>query len=230
MKRRRRGLDGARRAVVELHIAGADIGAPRLGIVGVEVLLDGLLQYAASGEDEVDRVATGSEAAGERRNVVRDPLDLLTSIGGRDGQANFTQDGQIDNVVSDVGDLVQRAGFILEDLVDRIHLVRLALIDVIDLEVASADRHGLRLALGDEAKLQSCQSRERNSKTIMGVKAFDFCAFAVGTGHDSNVAVGKNSIDVVEEDFDAIGAVYCRENLSGHEENDTAASAVSARR
>ena len=49
---------------VGLHVAGADVGGFGFGAVGVEVLLDGLVEDAFGGEDEVDGIAAGAVAAG----------------------------------------------------------------------------------------------------------------------------------------------------------------------
>lgn len=46
-----------------LHIAGADIGSRGFCAVGIEILLHNLLQHAARGQDEVDRVAPRPLAA-----------------------------------------------------------------------------------------------------------------------------------------------------------------------
>jgi hypothetical protein len=100
--------------------------------------------------------------------------------------------------------------------------VSLALIDVIDLEVAGADGYDLRLALGDESQLEAGETRERYAESIVGAEGFNFCglgAFAIGafgTGDDGDVTVGENSVYVVEENLDAKSAVGCGESFSGH--------------
>ncbi len=82
-------------------------------------------------------------------------LGLRAGIGGGDGEAYFAHDREVDDVVADVGDLVESAAFSGDDLVESVDLVRLALVDVVDLEVAGADGDNLRISLGDKANLEA---------------------------------------------------------------------------
>ena len=179
-------------------------------------MLDGFFKHAAGGEDEVDGIASGALSAGKRRDVVCRALYLRARVGGRDGEADFAHDGKVDDVVAYVGEFVEGAAFGGENLVDGFHLVRLALVDVFDAEVMRADGDGLRLALGDEAELEAGEAGERYAETIVRVEAFDFDTFAVGSGHDGDVAVGEDAVDVEEEDFDAAGAGFCSESFRAH--------------
>ena len=57
-----------------LHVAGAYVGGGGCVARFVEVLLDDFFEGALGGEDEVDGVAAGTEAAGVGGDVVGDGL------------------------------------------------------------------------------------------------------------------------------------------------------------
>ncbi len=73
--------------------------------------LDGLFEDAFGGEDELDRVAGCAVAAFVRRDVVSGSFDLFAGVGDGDGESADAHDGQVDDVVADVGDFVERRGF-----------------------------------------------------------------------------------------------------------------------
>ncbi len=99
-----------------------------------------------------------------------------------------------------------------EDLGDRVHLVGLALIDVVDLEVAGADGHNLRVALGDKADLEAGEAGDADAHSVVRGEALDLGCVAIGAatqrGNDGDIAVGEDAVDVVEQDFDATSAVF----------------------
>ena len=88
-----------------------------------------------------------SEAARIRRNVVGDGFNLFSGVGGGDGKAALAHDRQVDDVVADIGELVDGVAGFAEDFFDGVHLVRLALIDELELEIVGANSHGLGLRL-----------------------------------------------------------------------------------
>ena len=90
-----------------LHVAVAYVGGGGGGVVFVEVLLDDFFEGALGSEDEVDGVAAGTEAAGVGGDVVGGGFDLLAGVGGGDGETALAHDGEVDDVVADVGELVQ---------------------------------------------------------------------------------------------------------------------------
>ena len=139
------------------------------------------------------------------RDVVGDGFDLLAGVGGGDGEAAGAHDGQVDDVVADIGELIDGDVGLGENLVDGVHLVGLALIDELQLQIVGADGDGLRLALGDDADAQATETGERDAETVVGGEAFGFDSMAVGTGNDEDLAVGEDAVDVEDEDFD----VFC---------------------
>ncbi len=49
-----------------------------------------------------------------------------------------------------------------------------ALMNVFEFQIAGAERDGFRAALGDESRLDSAETGERNRGAVMGVEAFEF--------------------------------------------------------
>ncbi len=196
-----------------LHVAYADVGSFGGYVVFVEVLLDDLLERSLGGEDEVDGVASCSLAAGVGGDVVGDVLDLLAGVGGGDGEAALAHDGEVDDVVAYVGELVDGVAGFGEDVADGVHLVGLALVDELELEVAGADGYGLRVALGDDADAQATEAAERDAEAVVGGEALGLDSLPVGAGDDEDLAVGEDAVDVEDEDFDIFCEVFCGHGL-----------------
>ena len=169
---------------------------------------DDFFEGALGGEDEVDGVASGSVAAGVGGDVVGGGFDLGAGVGGGDGEAALTHDGEVDDVVADVAELGDADVGLGEDFVDGVHLVGLALIDELELEVVGADGYGLGLALGDDADAESAEATERDAEAVVGGEAFGLDAVAVGAGDDEDLAVGEDAVDVEDEDFNVFGAGF----------------------
>src|SRR5258708_4588668 len=85
-----------------LHVALAYVGGGGGSAGFVEVLFDHFFEGALGGEDEVDGVAAGSEAAGVGGHVGGGGFDLFAGVGGGAGAAALTQHGEVDDVVADV--------------------------------------------------------------------------------------------------------------------------------
>ena len=162
-----------------LHVALAYVGGGGGGVGFVEVLLDDFFEGALGGEDEVDGVAAGAEAAGVGGDVVGGGFDLLAGVGGGDGEAAQAHDGEVDDVVADVGELVDGDAGFGEDVADGVHLVGLALVDELELEVVGADGNGLGVALGDDADAEAAEASEGDAEAVVGGEAFGLDAVAV---------------------------------------------------
>ena len=85
---------------------------------------------------------------------------------------HLTHDGEVDDVVADVAELLERIAGLREDVVDGVHLVGLALVDELELQVVGADGDGLRVALGDDADAEATETAERDAEAVVGGKAF----------------------------------------------------------
>lgn len=199
-----------------LHIAGADEGVVGGRVVGVEQGLDGIVQLVLGGEDELDGVSSSSLSAGIGRYVVGGDLGLVTGVGGCNGQTADAHDGQIDDIVSDEGELIEGATGALEDVVDGGHFVRLALIDELQAQIAGADGDGGRLALGDEADAQSAETRDIDAEAVVRGESLElqtvgltvWAGLATILGKEVELTVGEDSIDIEEQDFYAASAVF----------------------
>ena len=84
----------------------------------------------------------------------------------------------------------------------------LALVDEFEPEVAGADGHRLRLALGEDAHADAVETGEGDAEAVVGGEALGFDAVAVRAGSDEDLAVGEDAVDVEDEDFDFAGAVF----------------------
>ena len=129
-----------------LHIALTYVGGGGCFVGFVEVLLDDPFEGALGGEDEVDGVAAGAEAAGVGGDVVGGGFGLFAGVGRGDRETALTHDGQVDDVVAYVAELVDGGSGFGEDVADGVHFVGLALVDELEFEVVSADGDGLRVS------------------------------------------------------------------------------------
>ena len=204
------------RPAAGLHLPGADVGGRGGRIIAVKKGFNGGIELLLGGQDEVDGIASSAVATGVRRNVVGGGLGLLSRIGGGDGQAAYSHHRQVHYIVTNVSKLIQGDPGTGKDVVDRVHLARLALVYELELEVLGANRNCGRLALGDDADPKAAEACERNPQAVMCSESFYLkaMAFAVEAGlavifrDEEELAVGEDSIDVEDEDFDAAGAVF----------------------
>ena len=66
-----------------------------------------------------------------------------------------------------------------EDVVDGVHLVGLALVDELELEVVGADGYGLGVALGDDADAEAAETTEGDAEAVVGGEAFGLDALGL---------------------------------------------------
>ena len=203
---------GRERTYFCLHVALAYVGGGGGSAGFVEVLFDDFFEGALGGEDEVDGVAAGSEAAGVGGHVVGGGFDLFAGVGGGDGETALTHDGEIDDVVADITELVDGVAGFGEDLVDGVHLVSLALVNELELKVVGADGYGLGVALGDDADAETAETAEGDAEAVVGGEALGLDAVTLCVGDDEDLAVGEDAVHVEDEDFYVLSAGF-----SGHE-------------
>jgi hypothetical protein len=135
----------------------------------------------------------------------------------------------IDDVVSDECSLAGIQSSLAQYFFERGQFVLNALVNIIQLQIASAQGHGFRDPLGDQPSLDSGQPSERNGRAILGMEALGFdqglahqaetapptklggmllgrLLDSSGCGKDVQLAVGQNAVYVKEEQFDFLGA------------------------
>ena len=195
-----------RSPAVRLHIAGADVAGLGGGVVGVEVLLDDSVERALGSQDELNCVAAGTLSPWQWGNPVSRLLDLRAGVGRGNAQPAEAQDGQIDDVVANIAELVGGDLRLGENLLEGFQLVGLTLVDELHLEVAHAKGDGLALTLGNDAGAQAAEARKRDAETVVRGEALDLDARAVRLRNDGDVAVGQDAIDVEDEHFYVAGA------------------------
>ncbi len=123
----------------------------------------------------------------------------------------MTHDGEVDDVVAYVAELIDGGTGFGEDVADGVHLVGLALVDELELEVVGADGDGLGVALGDDADAETAETAEGDTEAVVGREAFCFDAMTLGVGNDEDLTVREDAVYVKDEDFYVFSAGF-----SGH--------------
>ena len=98
-------------------------------------------------------------------------LHLLAGIGHRNGEPALPHHGQVDHIVANVSNLIERHAFLLHDLAHRPHLEGFALINILNFQIAHAQRHSLANALGDHSKLHAPEPGKRHPCAIVRAEA-----------------------------------------------------------
>ena len=196
------------------------IGLLALGVwwsVCGEVSSDAAVERALCFEDVLDSVADGAFAAPVIGDDVGLVLDLFAGVGDGEGQAAGAHDGKVDDVIADEGSFFGCESLFGENLAEGRKLVRDALVDVLDLEIAAAEANGLRGALGDEAGLNSAEARQREGGTVVSVEALGFDHDVSGSGgfaglkvqglgqrghrEKKELAIGHHPIDIQQQEL-----------------------------
>lgn len=201
-----------------LHLSSADIRGRRGRVIGIKERLYRGIEPSLRIEDKVDRIASCPLAARVRSDIVRSLFGLLPSIRGCNGESARTHHREVDDVVTHIGEFLNRDPSAGEDIVDGAHLMRLPLIHKLELEILRADRNRSRLALRDDSNAQATEAGQCNAETIVRGEALEFkpVPLAIGAGlpivfrKEKKLSVGEHAVDVEDQDFDAAGAVFCR--------------------
>ena len=121
----------------------------------------------------------------------------------RYGQAGFAENRQVGNIIPNIGDLViGESDFLLEAMISGGFVVD-ALVDNLDGEFSSAMAQDIRGAASDKSDVDARALQQSNPLTVAHVEAFDLVTSII----DENTSVGKNSINVEEEQFNLLGLV-----------------------
>src|SRR5271167_361295 len=140
-------------------------GAPR-----PDVLVDHALQCPLFAQDVLDGIAHRAFATFVRRNVMRLLQHFRPRVLDRNRQPAKPHHWQVEDIIADVAHLLRRQPFLLQNLIKGRCLVLLPLVDVLDLQIARAQRHGFGDALGDDARLQTTESRQRKTGAVVRAK------------------------------------------------------------
>ncbi len=171
-------------------------------------------------QDEVDRIAAGALAPGAGSDVVGHRFDLFAGVGNGNRQSADAQYGQVDHVVTDVGDLVEGERPLLHDLADGLNLVVLAHEDVLHTQGTGTLGDGFGGPLGDDSGMDTTDPGKRNAYPIVGVEPFGFKDLfrpgwciglrlaGGGFGKGPDLAIGKDAVDVEKDQADAAGALF----------------------
>lgn len=158
------------------------------------------------------------------RDVVRFFFHLGTGVFHRDGQARGAHGGQVNDVVADESGLFQFEALLLHDFFEARAFVLNALMDMVEPEIAGAQGDSFRNSSSDQSGLQPSDTRQRRRDAIVGVKSFHF-DLAVSRllrgrsarrsvfGNEKQLAVGEDSVDIEEQQFDFAGAKLRHQSL-----------------
>lgn len=156
------------------------------------VFTDQKLPAALGLEHGFDRFAERTVPAGELSNKLRCSTHLAAGIGRGDGQPDDFQDGQVWQIVADVGDLFRPETQLVHQLHDHGQLVLDPLPHEIDSKFGGTNTDDLRRAASDKTKTMTRLLPEFDPQTIADVKAFAFDALVV----KDHAAIGQDTIDV----------------------------------
>jgi hypothetical protein len=184
-----------------------------------DVLSYDLFQPALAFQDEFDRVAQGAVSSATFGDVVRVFFHFIAGICHGDSKAAIPHHGQINDIVADKACFRRSELFLRQNFSKRSKLVLNALTDVVELEIARADRYGFRSPLGNQPGLDSGNTRQRNGDSIVGVKAFDLDGALAGEiestrpaivlgccRQEKQLAVSDDTIHVEQQQLDLLRA------------------------
>jgi len=180
-------------------------------------------------QDEFHGITQGSLASGVRGRVVGLLLHFGASVLDRNGETAGAHGREIDHIIAYEGSFLGPDTFFSSDLFEGSALVLNTLADVFELQIAGAKRNRFRDPLGDETGLDSSQPCQRNGGPVVGVKAFgldqrlavkaesSFATVVCGllehallsscrSREDEELAVGEDTVDVEEKEFDFAGS------------------------
>ncbi len=155
----------------------------------------------------------------------------------RDRQPALAHHRQVNYIVPNERRFRGGDAVLIENLAEGSSLVLNALMHVVHLEVARAQRHRFRNALGDQSRLDARQPRQRNRRAVVRVKALRLnqrCALesetaltgllggalhkcvgrarerlrAAGSGKNPDFAVGENAIHIEKDELDFARAKF----------------------
>src|SRR5947209_2191586 len=131
----------------------------------------GVVQRALRFEDVLDGVASRAFPAPACGHEVRVIFDDLPGVRDSDGESDLAHDGNVDDVVADITDLIFGYARLGANLAKSNQLVRLPLIAEVEAQIACAKPHGLADALGDESDLEPAKLGERDAAAIVCVES-----------------------------------------------------------
>ena len=130
---------------------------------------------------------------------------FLHGVGDGSGEADLPHDGQVDEVVAEVGDfLIREAELCLEVRVGRA-LVEIALVDLRDVELIGAVAQVFRLAPRDDGRLEPRAVRECDAEAVAAEERLEELAF----GADVDAAVRQDAVNIKDDEPHALRAADC---------------------
>src|ERR1035437_1644260 len=212
--------------------------ASRVGLAASfrNVVFYHLLPFPLRFQDVFDRVAGSPVSPSVGRNQVGFGFDLGPRVFHGDRQPALAHGRQIDHIVAHESGFGGGDPIFFQNLRQHRRLVLDALIHVVHLQIARPQGNGFGDALGDNPGLDSRQPSQRNGGAVVGVEALGFDQtgtveseapltarlrglfentllssrwLASGRGENPDFAVGKNAVDVEENELNFASASGC---------------------
>src|SRR5947209_2567276 len=192
----------------------------------------GVFQRALRFEDVLDGVASRAFPAPACGHEVRVIFDDLAGVRDSDGESDLAHDGNIDDVIADITDLIFGYARLGANLAKSDQLVRLSLVAKVEAQVARAKAYGLADPFGDQSDFETAELGERDAAAVVCVESLSLdhgrtnnpvttlVSFsgavlggfrgAVRTGGcrlQPDGSIGQNAVDVEQQHFDLLSTL-----------------------
>jgi tRNA(Ile)-lysidine synthase len=170
------------------------------------------LPAALGGQDELADFTDSGFASGRLRDVVCHLLRLVPRVGDRHSQADPAHQDGVRQIVPHVADLAGVDTLFSQNLFQNGDLFDMALVDVGHLHLGGPLDGGRGDAAADDSGFQTLPGQPAEPHAILRGESFRFHHLPVDAGNVVELAVGKDAIDVHQQQLDARGAI---ESFSG---------------
>lgn len=154
-------------------------------------------------EDELDELAHGTVSARIVRLQDGGLAHFLHGIADSCGEAHLPHDGQVDEVIAEVRNLLVRETQLRLEVFVGLALVEIALVDLGDVQLLSAVAEVLRLAPRDDGRLQARAVRERDAQAVAAEEGLEELAIS----SDVDAAVRQDTVDIEDDELDSFCAL-----------------------
>lgn len=173
-----------------------DIDNVQLAVFHRTLEVDGELGTAHQ-DDFFDELPEDAFASVFLQFDVAQLLDVVGRIGRHAGNPNRFQKLDVDDVVADVGDILQVDAQVFAEFLGHRKLFKLALKDILDMEFVGSAFHNLGGLARDDADGNVQPMGEENPRAVRGIELLPFVAGLVIV----HAAIGPNAVDVGQDQF-----------------------------
>ena len=168
---------------------------------GVELICESKLlhhqrPFAAGTDNQLSNFTHGTIAAMGACHIVGTLNELGAGVANGNGKTAALQKRIIREIITDKSHAFISQIFLLQNFLIDALFFQIALIDITNLEDASALGHGLRITTADNAGFYTDKIETVDAGAVLAVEALKLGRLAVRTGEIEEIAVGQNSIDI----------------------------------